>query len=53
MMAFPNAGILSRFSRADAKKLFMHSSATSHLKATEQYFTVVLFSFQFYPVCNF
>ena len=26
---------------------------TTHLKAVEQCFTVVLFVFQFYPVCNF
>ena len=26
---------------------------TMHWKAAEQYFTVVLFVFQFYPVCNF
>ena len=26
---------------------------TIHWKAVEQYFTVVLFVFQFYPVCNF
>ena len=27
-------------------------SVTIHWKAVEQYFTVVLFVFQFYPVCN-
>ena len=26
---------------------------TIHQKAVEQFFTVVLFIFQFYPVCNF
>ena len=26
---------------------------TIHCKAVEQYFTVVLFVFQYYPVCNF
>ena len=26
---------------------------TIHWKAIEQYFTVVLFVFQFFPVCNF
>ena len=26
---------------------------TIHWKAVKQYFTVVLFRFQFYPVCNF
>ena len=26
---------------------------TIHWKAVEQYFTVVMFVFQFYPVCNF
>ena len=26
---------------------------TIHWKAVDQYFTVVLFVFQFYPVCNF
>ena len=26
---------------------------TIHWKAVEQYLTVVLFVFQFYPVCNF
>ena len=26
---------------------------TIHWKAVEQYFTVVLFAFKFYPVCNF
>ena len=26
---------------------------TFHWKAVEQYFTVMLFVFQFYPVCNF
>ena len=29
------------------------SVTTIHWKAVEQYFTVVLFVFQFYPVCNF
>ena len=28
-------------------------SVTIRCKAVEQYFTVVLFVFQFYPVCNF
>ena len=26
---------------------------TNHWKAVKQYFTVVLFTFQIYPVCNF
>ena len=26
---------------------------TIHWKAVEQYFTAVMFIFQFYPVCNF
>ena len=26
---------------------------TIHWKAVERYFTVVVFAFQFYPVCNF
>ena len=26
---------------------------TIHCKAVEQYFTVMLFGFQFYPFCNF
>ena len=28
-------------------------SVTIHWKAVEQYFTVVVVGFQFYPVCNF
>ena len=28
-------------------------NVTIHWKAVAQYFTVVLFVFQFYPVCNF
>ena len=29
------------------------SNVTIHWKAVEQYFNVMLFVFQFYPVCNF
>ena len=29
-----------------------HLSMAIHWKAVEQYFAVVLFAFQFYPICN-